>query len=112
MKNVFRLLSILFLVSCVGFVSCKKENDIFENNATVIWYGDYARDGCGFFIKMDGKKYKAQNESVIDESYKNNDVRVKIKYKLLNKQIEYYCGLSFTPMKNVGEVEIISIKKK
>jgi hypothetical protein len=111
--KITRKLVLLVVVGCV-FVACKKENDILEKNATLVWKGDYALDGCGFFIKIGLKEYKSANESIIDDSYKTSaqNMPVKVKYKLLNKNIKYHCGISPTPMKNVGEIEIISIKKR
>jgi len=111
--RVMKKLVLLVVVGCV-FAACKKENDILEKKAVLVWKGSYALDGCGFFVKVGLKEYKPVNESIIDESYKISakNIPVEVKYKLLNKNFEYYCGHSPTPKKNIGEIEIISIKKR
>ena len=94
--------------------SCTKENGIYEKNATVIWKGSIALDGCGFWVEINGKEYKPTNEDIIDDFYKSEvlkRIRVEVEYKLLEKNAEVYCGLSTTPI-NTGKIEIISIKKK
>ena len=109
MKYLKILVLILIFATCF---SCKKGDDIYVKKATLVWQGNYAVDGCGFFIKTGFKMYKPKNESIIDKSYESiNGIRVDVQYKLLDENIEFYCGMSTTPMKNVGEIEIISIKK-
>jgi len=109
-------LKFLFLIIVLGVCfSCEKKNegDIFKETAILTWQGEIALDGCGFWVKINGKEYKPVNEDIIDVSYEivGEKIRVEIEYKLLEKNVEYYCGLSNTPM-NVGKIEIISIKKK
>ena len=109
-----RYIKFLFLITVLGICfSCTKENGIYEKNAVITLHGDIALDGCGFFVKINGKKYKPVNEDVISDFYHNNkNTHVEIEYKLLEKNAEIYCGMLNTPQKNVGTIEIISIKKK
>jgi hypothetical protein len=109
MKHLKYLIWVFLVVFCF---SCKKDKDIFEKDAIITWHGEDTLCGYGFLLKIGGKDYKAQNESIIDDCYKEkNKTRVKIKYKLLNKQMEYYCYDSATPMK-ADEIELILIKKE
>jgi len=108
-----RHLKFLFLIAVLGMCfSCTKENGIYDKNAVLTW-SNPALDGCGFSIKINGKIHKPVNEQVIDASYREEQdkVRVEIEYKLLEKNAEFYCGMSNTPI-NVGTIEIISIKRK
>jgi len=52
-----RLLLLIFLLG-VCF-SCEKPNegDILKNNAVLTWQGAIALDGCGFWVKINGKEY-------------------------------------------------------
>ena len=59
---------ILILICALGFsLSCKKSNDSnnLKSDAVLTWTGDYAVDGCGFFITINNHEYKPENESVI-----------------------------------------------
>ena len=110
--RVMKKLVLLVVVGCV-FAACKKENDILKSKAALMWRGDYEVDGCGFFVEINSKTYKPKNEYIINESYKNpiEDMFVEIKYKILNENVEFSCGDSPIP-KNIGGIEIISIKKR
>jgi len=94
------------------FLSCDKDNDIIKDNGVLSWTGDYAVDGCGFFITISDHKYKPENESIIDDSYKKDyDINVLIEYQILNRQIESWCGDSPNATLTDG-IKIISIEKE
>jgi len=87
MKYVF----LLFLL----FMGCDKDSndDILEANAILSWTGDYAVDGCGFFITIGEKEYKPENESIIPESFQSSEnMIVFIEYELSVQPVEYICG--------------------
>jgi len=105
---------ILILVCALGFfLSCKKSNDSsnLKSDAVLTWTGDYAVDGCGFFITINEHKYKPENESIIDSNFKSGSSNVIVEYQLSNRKIETACGdLPTSTM--IDGIKIISIKKK
>ena len=67
--------------------------DLRTNKAILDWTGEYEVDGCGFHIFINDHKYKAENESDVDDSFKTtNDSKVTIEYILLDYQISSACG--------------------
>ena len=62
------LLSLLLLTSCEG-----DEEDCFTTettDATLVWTGDYALDGCGYILVVGEAEHKPENEKSIPDSYK------------------------------------------
>ncbi len=89
MKKLLLLLSVILIIGCED----KKEDAILEANAFLRWTGDFAVDGCGFFIDINEYEYKPEDESSINDSLKiSGGVEVLIRYELLFEKIEYYCG--------------------
>lgn len=104
---------ILFLISISAiFWSCTKNNDskYLKSEGVLLWTGDYAVDGCGFFITIDDHKYKPENESFIDETYKSERCNVVVVYQLSDHTIESACGDSPTLLSTDG-IKIISISR-
>lgn len=101
------LLFIVITVSLSFLTSCKKE-EYKTSNAIISWTGEYGLDGCGFFITIDHKKYKPQDESKIDDKFKTVDQPIVIEYEIINKIIESWCGDLPESTKTDG-VRIISI---
>ena len=100
------ILSVFLLNGCDLF---EGENQILTKEALLIWSGDYAVDGCGFSLEFDNKKYKPENEDIIPSDFKNNSqIKVKIRFKYLHKEIEYYCGFQIVTDEGI---EIIKISK-
>jgi len=110
MKKIY-FVSLIFITCMV--LSCDKDNsDILKDNGVLSWTGDYAVDGCGFFITIDNNKYKPENESIIDDSYKTvDDINVLVEYEILNKKVESYCGDIPNATLTDG-IKIIWIQKK
>ncbi|MBC8345400.1 MAG: hypothetical protein ISR82_01825 [Candidatus Marinimicrobia bacterium] len=101
------LLFVFFLFACED-----KDNAQDLTEAILIFEGDYAVDGCGFFIEMKGKTYKPKDESKIGVAFKNNRITaVLIDYVIPNEVLEYYCNMSPTSQTKEA-IEIISIQKK
>lgn len=89
MKKLLLLLSIILIIGCED----KKEDAILEANAVLRWTGDFAVDGCGFFIDIEDHEYKPEAEASINDSLKIfGSVEVFIRYELLKEKIEYFCG--------------------
>lgn len=85
---------VLFSFLALSATSCDKDDEleVREATATLHW-GDYAVDGCGFTIALNGKEYKPDNEQDISSTYmKNEPTTVKLKYTLPGKKARYICG--------------------
>ena len=110
LKIIF-ILILLTNLSCLKNDSPTSSNKIFKNKAVLKWMGDYAVDGCGFFVIINGHKYKPENESAIDDSFKtDHDIDILIEYKILNKKIDIWC--SYLPeVTSIDGIEVISINR-
>lgn len=84
-------------------------NEAITTQAILEWTGDYEVDGCGFIIIIDGKEYKAENESFIDDAYKAGQTEVVLSFKHLGSQIEKFCGDKPDPFV-FDLIEIVSIE--
>jgi len=94
-------------------LSCETPTDseiqIETKIATLIWTGDPATDGCGFFIEFDDTRYKPTNEKLIYESLETPyPTIVEIQFKNLNEKIDYSCG--FSSPKEEKAIEVVTIK--
>ena len=89
LKNIIFILSLLLIT-----FACDEGNEvIYENNAKLIWTGEYEVDGCGFFIEIDSVEYKPENENIIPAAFKVNEpLSVTVQYIDLLYDIEYFCG--------------------
>jgi len=106
MKSLKYYFLFLFFIS---FISCNDDEQIQTKEAKLEWQGEYAVDGCGFFVEIDGKKYKPENENIIGNELKTSDqLLVLIKFEYLNREIEYHCGLQ---LHKIEAIKIISIVK-
>lgn len=105
------------LILCVFCACSNKMSPLFstgvlKSDAVLRWTGDYAADGCGFFMTIDDHEYKPENESIIDDGYKSDsETQVVIEYRILSEQIEFWCGEMSDPLMRDG-IRIISIQKK
>lgn len=104
--------AILLIFVGVTFSSCNKDKDTITRDATLYWTGDVALDGCGFIVEIAGTQFKAENESIIVDSYKQQDqTEVVVEYKDKNTQKAFPCGFNHVPQ-YFGVIELISIKRK
>lgn len=104
LSNLF----IAFLL--ISLMACEGDTTTLKASAILTWKGEYALDGCGFFITIDGKEYKPDNETTIDPIHKYASTLVEVEYKLLNKKIESSCGDSPEPISTDG-INIVSLRK-
>ncbi len=60
----------------------------------VIWQGDFAVDGCGFFVKVDSISYRPVNPAFLDSALINPpfDTIVTMRYLNLRRTITSSCG--------------------
>lgn len=106
------------LVLGIFFFGCSTDKDDvlsttgkITTTATIIWQGEYAVDGCGFFVRINQKEYKPKNESMIGDEFKTPEPQeAEVTLRFLSEKVEYYCG--FAGKQVADGVEIISIQKK
>jgi hypothetical protein len=100
----------LLLLAASVFISCEDEKEIYRKEALLRWQGDYAADGCGFFLEIDNKNYKPDNEKTIGDEFKNFDItNVIVEFKYTENKVVYYCG--FVGKQEEEGINIISIKR-
>lgn len=103
-----------YLIVLVGLISaavvgCKKDDDLLERDALLLWEGEVAVDGCGFFVVVDGTKFKPTNEEIIPSSFKANDTtEVVVEYYDQNTQQAFACGLM---QQSYSVIELVSIEE-
>ncbi|MFC2086120.1 hypothetical protein ACFLQ9_00205 [Bacteroidota bacterium] len=103
----------MILIFVFLFSTCtKEENEAMTKEAILSWTGAYEVDGCGFYIKMDNKTYKPENEEIINEQFQTEgNIAVIIEFEFLNRDLEVWCG--DLPEAQLTEgIRIISIKEK
>ena len=108
-KYFFLLILLLTVSSCSENV-INNADQVITKKANLIWQGDYAVDGCGFFFEIDGKLYKPENENFIGSEFKTSgSTTVELKFVYSEKKVEYTCG--FAKPLNVDGIKVISVKK-
>lgn len=79
--------------------------------ATLLWTGEIAADGCGFEVMIDGNKYLPANEDAIDDNFKNSDsTQVQLEYVGLPEQIDRQCGMLPQP-RVMDAIRVVSIRR-
>ena len=105
MKSIIPILTVFLILGCED-----EENKILEANALLRWTGDYAVDGCGFFIDIGEYEYKPEDELAIPDSLKiDTGVDVYIKYELLDDPIEFHCGFQ---LQEIDGLKLHSIEER
>lgn len=109
MKNPLLLLlaSILLLSSC-----CKDDEDTFTTaetvDATLVWTGDYAVDGCGFMLQIGDIYHKPTNENDISSSYKENSP-TEVEATIINyHKLKRYCQADV----EINTIKIVELRKR
>jgi len=99
------------LISLFIFISCNEtEKEVYTKEAILKWQGDYAVDGCGFFIEIDNEEYKPENEDFIGDEFKmSGNIPVIVKFKYTGEKVTYYCS-RVSPLEADG-IKLISIEK-
>jgi hypothetical protein len=115
--NLHPKLIIVISMLLIGFTSCKKDKNILTAEATVVYTGSIALDGCEWLIYVDEVANNVQadpkrtyyNVVNLPENYKQNDMKITISYKLLSSR--YHCGmLANSP--GIPQIELERIDKK
>jgi hypothetical protein len=108
MKTLFICLGLGALLLQLG--GCHNGARQTSSEAILRWTGMIAADGCGYFLDIGDKEYKAVNEEVIPESFQQNESSaVTLTFEYLAEPLEYSCGLM--PLRYISGIRIISIQK-
>ncbi len=99
-----KLASCLFIATIL-FASCDKNKvDIIKDEAIILYEGDPAVDGCGFFLSMDNNQYKPIE---LKPEFSEDSLTVYVEYQLL--VTKWTCNWQAI---EYNEIKIIKIKKK
>lgn len=95
---------LILFATIILLVGCKK-NDIetFKSDAIVIFEGDPAIDGCGYFLLISNEKYKPVT---LEQQFCEDSLYVEIKYQIIGK---WSCNWN---VKQYEQIKIIEIKRK
>lgn len=98
------------LLPLLIFISCDKGEEVYTKEAILKWQGDYATDGRGYFLEIDHKEYKPENEDFLGDEFKSDeDISVIVKFRYSEEKITYWCG--WAGQLQIYGVKIISIEK-
>jgi hypothetical protein len=114
--NLHLKLIVAITLVLAGFTSCKKDKNLLTTEATVVYTGSIAADGCEWLIYVDEAGNNVQdpkrtyyNVVNLPENYKQNNTKITISYKLLSSR--YHCGmLANSP--GIPQIEMKEIDKK
>ncbi len=80
MRKLILLSALVLLVFVTVGCEKSKEENILKDDATIIYEGNPALDGCGYFIKIRNTKYKPIS---LLQNFKTENLKVKITYQIL-----------------------------
>ncbi|RDV11807.1 hypothetical protein DXT99_23775 [Pontibacter diazotrophicus] len=112
----FRLNSYAGVVAAITLLlsGCQQPQPGLETEttqATLLWTGEIAADGCGFEVVIDGDKYLPANEEAIDDDFKSSDsTQVQLEYVRLQEQIDRQCGMLPQP-RVMDAIRVVSIRQ-
>jgi len=119
MKAKLHLTAIWAIVLMLAVVtSCKKDKGLLTTDATVVYTGSIAADGCEWLIYVEGiGPYDNQtgpaktyyNVVNLPEKYKEHNLKVAVSYKLLSSR--YHCGINVNDP-GIQQIELNEIHKK
>ena len=111
MKNfiIILLTGLVLIIASCSESTAPESTDVLQKQAVLHWQGDYAVDGCGFFVEIDSKMYKPSNEQIISDRYKqNSETQVSVRFRYLDHKINSYCFDAPSAIASDG-IEIIEI---
>lgn len=110
---------LIIILIAFSFSNCAKdenqsnENQSNEKEAILKWTGAYAVDGCGYFIEMNSKRYKPENENIIDDRFQSETgINVIIEFEYLEENIQVSCGFSMPQLEEGIKLYSITEKNK
>ncbi len=102
MKKIILFSALVLLIFAI--IGCDKEENILKEDAVIIYEGDPALDGCGYFIKVRNAKYKPIS---LLPKFRIENLKVKITYQILTDK--WSCNWQ---EKKYMQIKIINISKK
>jgi hypothetical protein len=99
----FLLLATFFGVSCTKEQSCENCIDNTVHNATIVFGGPLATDGCGWLVKTDdGHTY---HPDLLNVDFQHDQLPVRIAYRQTSDT--FICGIAAL---EIPVIHLISIK--
>ncbi|MFD2515841.1 hypothetical protein ACFSRY_18360 [Pontibacter locisalis] len=103
------------VLTAVTMLSCQNNSPQDETRltteATLLWTGEIAADGCGFEVVIDGKNYLPENEDAIPAKYKERDsTQVQLSYIPLKEPIDRRCGMIPQP-RVMDAIRVVSVEE-
>lgn len=109
-RYVSHLIVYALLFALAG--ACQEDGAEIQQKSTarLVWTGDPAADGCGFFVQVGDVEFKPENENIIPETFKQYNVsKVIITYSHAGQRVRYSCGFASDAM---GDgIRLTSIRK-
>tara|TARA_B110001450_G_C17531181_1_gene444746 strand:- start:176 stop:487 length:312 start_codon:yes stop_codon:yes gene_type:complete len=102
MKNIYLIITILFLFTGCSENEEKQQENILTENATV-YYDSSAIDNCVYTIKTESNKFYAVES--LDEIFRENSLMIRISYTMTDEKLN--CGFS----NNLTIIKIETITK-
>lgn len=103
------LLSISLLSSLLLLTSCDEdEEDSWQTqtvDATLVWSGDYAVDGCGYILYVGETAHKPTNEQDVPDSYKTASPAA-VEAKIINYDKNIRTCMAGTAMRSIKVVSL------
>ncbi len=100
-----KLITLVLLATLLFIAGCeKKESKAIKQEATVIYEGPLALDGCGYFLLINDIKYKPIE---LKEAFSVDGLVVNVDYQLLDTK--WQCNWQ---EKKYDQIKIIHISKK
>ena len=102
------IISGIFLMLISGLWGCDwvdyfnvSDNDVFqETEATILYTGEPAVDGCDWVVVINEKSYHPQN---LPDEFQEENLNVQIRYKLTDE--DFVCGFSSIPEIFIHSIE-------
>ncbi|WP_266205013.1 hypothetical protein [Pontibacter kalidii] len=104
---------LLLLASMVSLSSgCNKEDDTSTTvetiDATLVWTGDYALDGCGYMLRIGEVEHKPLNEDAISSSYKAGSP-TEVEARIINyHKKEKFCMVGA----EINTIKIVELRRR
>lgn len=105
LMKYFLVLIIFFSFSCTKERSCENcvDNSIYRN-ATIVFEGPVATDGCGLLVKTDDTH--SYHPDVLNVAFQQYRLPVKIAYEITSDK--FICGISASqiPVIHVNDIKL------